>query len=73
MGLCRLCGGLPGDGKTTSSVIISSRRFGMKKNASGKFEQKGSCLVTDLKGDIYAANKKKKNGAAIKIHIIQEL
>ena len=51
-GIVGMIWGAPGDGKTTSNIITSARQFGMKKNASGKPEQKGSVMVTDLKGDI---------------------
>lgn len=56
-GIVGMIWGAPGDGKTTANIITSARQFGMKKNASGKLEQRGSVMVTDLKGDIYAANK----------------
>jgi len=56
-GIVGMIWGAPGDGKTTANIITSARQFGMKKNASGQLEQKGSVMVTDLKGDIYAANK----------------
>ena len=57
-GICAMVWGAPGDGKTTSTIITSCRQFGLKKNAAGKFVQKGAVMVTDLKGDIYEANKK---------------
>ena len=50
--------GAPGDGKTTSTIITSCRQFGLKKNDAGNFIQNGAVMVTDLKGDIYEANKK---------------
>ena len=53
--------GAPGDGKTTSTIITSCRQFGLKKNSSGKWTQQGAVMVTDLKGDIYEANKKYRN------------
>lgn len=57
-GICAMVWGSPGDGKTTSTIITSCRQFGLKKNAAGKWVQKGAVMVTDLKGDIYEANKK---------------
>lgn len=57
-GICAMVWGAPGDGKTTSTIITSCRQFGLKKNAAGKWVQKGAVMVTDLKGDIYEANKK---------------
>lgn len=57
-GICAMVWGAPGDGKTTSTIITSCRQFGLKKNAAGKLVQKGAVMVTDLKGDIYEANKK---------------
>lgn len=57
-GICAMVWGAPGDGKTTSTIITSCRQFGLKKTASGKPVQKGAVMVTDLKGDIYEANKK---------------
>ena len=57
-GICAMVWGAPGDGKTTSTIITSCRQFGLKKTASGKLVQKGAVMVTDLKGDIYEANKK---------------
>ena len=56
-GICAMVWGAPGDGKTTSIIIPSCRQFGMVKDAFGKKVQKGSVMVTDLKGDIYEANK----------------
>lgn len=44
-GICAMVWGAPGDGKTTSTIITSCRQFA------------GSVMVTDLKGDIYEANK----------------
>ncbi|MCR5776228.1 MAG: type IV secretory system conjugative DNA transfer family protein, partial [Lachnospiraceae bacterium] len=44
-GICAMIWGSPGDGKTTSTIITSCRQF------------RGSVMVTDLKGDIYNANK----------------
>lgn len=49
--------GAPGDGKTTSIVIPSCRQFGMQLDDNGNQIQKGAVMVTDIKGDIYAANK----------------
>lgn len=57
-GISAMIWGAPGDGKTTSTIITSCRQFGLKRNAAGKFVQKGAVMVTDLKGDIYEANKK---------------
>lgn len=57
-GICAMVWGAPGDGKTTSTIITSCRQFGLRKTASGKLVQKGAVMVTDLKGDIYEANKK---------------
>ena len=57
-GICAMVWGAPGDGKTTSVIITSCRQFGLHKDASGNFIQKGAVMVTDLKGDIYEANKK---------------
>lgn len=51
-GIVAMVWGAPGDGKTTSAIITSARQFGMKKNV-----QHGSVMVTDLKGDVYEANK----------------
>jgi type IV secretory pathway TraG/TraD family ATPase VirD4 len=55
-GVVSMVWGAPGDGKTTANIITSSRTFGMK-HVSGKLAQCGAVMVTDLKGDIYAANK----------------
>lgn len=57
-GICVMVWGAPGDGKTTSTIITSCRQFGLKKNDAGNFIQNGAVMVTDLKGDIYEANKK---------------
>ena len=57
-GICAMVWGAPGDGKTTSTIITSCRQFGLRKTSSGKLIQKGAVMVTDLKGDIYEANKK---------------
>lgn len=57
-GICAMVWGAPGDGKTTSTIITSCRQFGLRKTSSGKLVQKGAVMVTDLKGDIYEANKK---------------
>lgn len=57
-GICAMVWGAPGDGKTTSTIITSCRQFGLKKTTYGKVIQKGAVMVTDLKGDIYEANKK---------------
>ena len=57
-GICAMVWGAPGDGKTTSTIITSCRQFGLVKNAAGKLIQNGAVMVTDLKGDIYEANKK---------------
>ncbi len=56
-GICAMVWGAPGDGKTTATIITSCRQFGMIKNRAGKLVQRGSVMVTDLKGDIYEANK----------------
>lgn len=56
-GICAMVWGAPGDGKTTCIIITSCRQFGLIKNAAGKLIQKGAVMVTDLKGDIYEANK----------------
>lgn len=56
-GICAMVWGAPGDGKTTSTIITSCRQFGLVKTSSGKYLQKGAVMVTDLKGDIYEANK----------------
>lgn len=56
-GICAMIWGAPGDGKTTSTIITSCRQFGLKKDESGNPIQKGAVMVTDLKGDIYEANK----------------
>lgn len=57
-GISAMVWGAPGDGKTTSTIITSCRQFGLRKTTSGKLVQKGAVMVTDLKGDIYEANKK---------------
>ena len=57
-GICMMIWGAPGDGKTTSIIITSCRQFGLTKNNIGKMVQKGAVMVTDLKGDIYEANKR---------------
>ena len=49
--------GAPGDGKTTSVIIPSCRQFGLEFDHNGNPQQKGAVMVTDLKGDIYEANK----------------
>ena len=56
-GICAMIWGAPGDGKTTSTIITSCRQFGLRTNQTGKKVQYGSVMVTDLKGDIYEANK----------------
>lgn len=56
-GIASMIWGAPGDGKTTSIIIPSCRQFGMRRNPNGKVRQCGSVMVTDLKGDIYEANK----------------
>lgn len=56
-GVVGMIWGAPGDGKTTSTIITSARQFGIKF-VNGKRVQKGAVMVTDLKGDIYEANKK---------------
>lgn len=56
-GICAMVWGAPGDGKTTSTIITSCRQFGLHKTTSGEYIQKGAVMVTDLKGDIYEANK----------------
>lgn len=57
-GIVSMVWGAPGDGKTTSTIITSCRQFGLKRNNTGNLIQKGAVMVTDLKGDIYEANKK---------------
>lgn len=57
-GICAMVWGAPGDGKTTSTIITSCRQFGLEMDAAGRYRQKGAVMVTDLKGDIYEANKK---------------
>lgn len=57
-GICTFVWGAPGDGKTTSVIIPSCRQFGLFRNKDGNLIQRGSVMVTDLKGDIYEANKK---------------
>lgn len=50
--------GTPGDGKTTTVVIPSSRQFGLEYDRANKqYIQMGSCMVLDCKGDIFEANK----------------
>lgn len=56
-GIVAMAWGAPGDGKTTSIVIPSCRQFGMQLDDNGNRIQKGTVMTTDLKGDIYAANK----------------
>lgn len=56
-GIVAMVWGAPGDGKTTSIVIPSCRQFGMQLDDNGNRIQKGAVMVTDIKGDIYAANK----------------
>lgn len=56
-GICAMVWGAPGDGKTTATIIPSCRQFGLKRDDSGKLVQKGAVMVTDIKGDIYEANK----------------
>lgn len=56
-GIVAMVWGAPGDGKTTSTIIPSCRQFGMIRTKSGHMSQQGSVMVTDLKGDIYAANR----------------
>ena len=56
-GIVAMVWGAPGDGKTTSIVIPSCRQFGMQLDDNGNLIQKGAVMVTDIKGDIYAANK----------------
>ena len=56
-GIVAMVWGAPGDGKTTSIVIPSCRQFGMQLDDNGNQIQKGAVMVTDIKGDIYAANK----------------
>lgn len=57
-GICAMVWGAPGDGKTTSTIITSCRQFGLQKDSNGRLIQKGAVMVTDLKGDIYEANKR---------------
>lgn len=56
-GICAMIWGAPGDGKTTSIIIPSCRQFGLKRDKFGNYTQTASVMVTDLKGDIYEANK----------------
>ena len=60
-GIVAMVWGAPGDGKTTSIVIPSCRQFGMEFDDNGNSIQKGAVMVTDLKGDIYEANKNYRN------------
>lgn len=55
-GICAAIWGAPGDGKTTATIIPSARQFGMDYR-TGIPLQKGAVMVTDIKGDIYEANK----------------
>lgn len=57
-GIVAMVWGAPGDGKTASIIIPSCRQFGLKRNRNGKMVQCGAVMVTDIKGDIYEANKK---------------
>ena len=56
-GIIAMIWGAPGDGKTTSTIIPSCRQFGLIRSESGQIRQEGAVMVTDLKGDIYAANR----------------
>lgn len=56
-GIVGMVWGAPGDGKSTSNIITSGRTFGMKRNSTGQLVQTGACMILDLKGDIYEANK----------------
>lgn len=56
-GIVSMIWGAPGDGKTTSIIIPSCRQFGLDFDEHGNPQQNGSVMVTDLKGDIYEANK----------------
>lgn len=56
-GIVSMTWGAPGDGKTTSVIIPSCRQFGLEFDHNGNPQQKGAVMVTDLKGDIYEANK----------------
>ncbi len=50
--------GAPGDGKTSTIIIPSARQFGLKYDKRNKtYSQVGACMVLDIKGDIYLANK----------------
>ena len=54
--------GAPGVGKTKCVIIPSARQWGLetardKAPGEKKYEQKGSVMVLDLKGDVYEANK----------------
>ncbi len=51
--------GSPGDGKSRSVIIPTALRFGMQKEGD-KFVQRGSCMVLDLKGEIYEVCRKKR-------------
>ena len=57
-GIVSMIWGAPGDGKTTSVIIPSCRQFGLEFDDNGNPQQNGAVMVTDLKGDIYEANKK---------------
>lgn len=58
-GLVTFVWGAPGDGKTSCTIIPSARRWGglYYSKKTGMFRQGGACMVTDLKGDVYEANK----------------
>lgn len=60
-GIVAMVWGAPGDGKTTSTIIPSCRQFGLVKDSSGYPVQQGAVMVTDLKGDIYEANRDYRN------------
>lgn len=57
-GIIIFCWGRPKIGKTTCFIIPCSRQFGLFYDHQGNPIQKGACMVEDLKGDIYKANRK---------------
>lgn len=57
-GIVSFVWGTPGVGKTVSVIIPSARQWGLKYNKrTNSYAQEGACMVLDLKGDIYEANK----------------
>lgn len=59
-GIVCFCWGAPGVGKTSSVIITSARQFGLYYE-DGKYVQKAGCMVLDMKGDVYEANKDYRN------------